>query len=113
VSESPELAVLKRRYARDFATALEHAFARLSDRERALLQLHLVDRLSIDSLGELYKVGRSTAARWLSSARRTLAEETRLELRRKLRLTQSEYESLAVVVRSLVDVSVVKLLKRA
>jgi RNA polymerase sigma-70 factor (ECF subfamily) len=108
---SPELAHLKRRYAADFSAALATAFARLSDKERTLLQLHIVDRAGIDALGELYKVGRSTAARWLASARATLVEETRRELQRKLGLSRSDYESLAVLVRSQLDVSVVKLLQ--
>jgi RNA polymerase sigma-70 factor (ECF subfamily) len=108
----PELDVLKRRYAGDFAAALEEAFARLSDKERTILQFHVVDRLGIDGLAELYKVGRSTAARWLASARTTLVDETRGQLRRKLDLTDSEYDSLAVLVRSQLDVSVARLLGR-
>jgi RNA polymerase sigma-70 factor (ECF subfamily) len=113
VEGSQELALLKRRYAPDFAAALEDAFARLSNKERTILELHIVGRVSIDELSELYKVGRSTAARWLASARTTLVDETRRELRRKLGLTDSEYDSLAALIRSQLDVSVVKLLRRA
>jgi len=108
---TPELAVMKRRYAADFAAALPVAFARLSDKERTLLQLHVIDRLGIDQLGELYKVGRSTAARWLASARTTLVDETRRELRAKLGLTDSEYQSLAALLRSQLDVSIAGLLR--
>jgi RNA polymerase sigma-70 factor (ECF subfamily) len=111
IDASPELAHLKRRYAGDYAAALATAFARLTDKERTILQLHIVDRLGIDALGRLYKVGRSTAARWIASARATLVDESRRELQRKLGLTQSEYDSLAVLVRSELDVSVVKLLR--
>jgi RNA polymerase sigma-70 factor (ECF subfamily) len=111
-AREPELVLLKRRYAGDFAAALAQAFTKLSDKERTLLELHLVDGLSIDKLGEVYKVGRSTAARWLASARHTLVEGTRTSLRAKLGLSESEYGSLATLVRSQLDVSVLTLLRR-
>jgi RNA polymerase sigma-70 factor (ECF subfamily) len=113
VADTPELAVMKRRYAGDFAAAVATAFARLSDKERTLLQLNIVEKLGIDDLAELYKIGRSTAARWLASARTTLVDESRRELRSSLGLTDSEYDSLAVLVRSQLDVSVLKLLRGA
>jgi RNA polymerase sigma-70 factor (ECF subfamily) len=113
VEGSQELVLLRHRYADDFTAALADAFARLSDKERMILELHIVNRLSIDGLGELYKVGRSTAARWIVSARTKLVDETRRELRRKLGLSDSEYDSLAAMIRSQLDVSVVGLLRRA
>jgi RNA polymerase sigma-70 factor (ECF subfamily) len=73
IDDSPELALLKRRYAEDFGAALAHAFRRLSDKERTILQLQVVEQLGIDALGALYKVGRSTAARWLAGARGSAA----------------------------------------
>jgi RNA polymerase sigma-70 factor, ECF subfamily len=111
VEGSQELVLLRQRYAPDFAAALADAFARLSDKERMVLELHIVNRLSIDGLGELYKVGRSTAARWLVSARTKLVDETRRQLQRKLGLSDSEYDSLAAMIRSQLEVSVVRLLR--
>lgn len=109
---SHELAFLKQRYAPEFSAALAAAFATLTDAERTLLELHIVGRVGIDELGALYKVGRSTAARRIAAARTKLVDATRSRLRHKLRLTDSEYDSLAVLVRSQLDVSVVKLLRR-
>jgi RNA polymerase sigma-70 factor (ECF subfamily) len=106
-----ELAFLKQRYAPAFSSALAEAFTQLSNTERTLLELHIVGRASIDELGALYKVGRSTAARWIAAARDKLVEGTRSELRRRLGLSDSEYESLAGLVRSQLDVSVVRLLE--
>jgi len=108
---SPELLLLKRRYASEFAVALARSFERLSDKERTILRLYFVDRVTVHALGALYKVGHSTAARWVASARSTLAETTRRELRATLRLTNSEYDSLAALVQSQLDVSVRKLLR--
>jgi RNA polymerase sigma-70 factor (ECF subfamily) len=110
VNNSPELTLLKRQYARDFAAAVAYAFTQLSEKERTILQLNVVERHSIDALGKLYKVGRATAARWLASARATLVDETRQRLRRVLGLTDSECESLGPIVCSQLDVSISKLL---
>jgi len=113
MDSSPELALMKRRYANDFAAAVEHAFKTLSEKERTILQLNIIDRLSIDAIAQLYKVGRSTAARWLVSARTTLADATRELLREKLHLTDSEYDGLSRLVLSEFDVSVARLLGRS
>jgi RNA polymerase sigma-70 factor, ECF subfamily len=110
---SPELVFLRRRYARHFAAALANAFLRLSDKDRTILQFHIVDGLTVDQLGALYKVGRSTAARWIATARTALVDGTRRELRGELGLSDSEYDGLAPLLRSEIDVSVVKLLRRA
>jgi RNA polymerase sigma-70 factor (ECF subfamily) len=106
----PELQYLKERYRKEFAEAVRAAVAHLSQRDRALLKLNLVQGMSIDRLGAVYNVGRSTAARWLSAARQALHEETRRELCARLSLSPSEYESLAALVRSDLDVSAATLL---
>ena len=111
-SASPELILLKRRHAADFKTAITRAFERLSDTERTILRLYIVDRVTFDALGAIYKVGHSTAARWVASARNKLAEATRRELRATLRVTDSDYDSLAALVQSQLDISVRKLLQR-
>ena len=108
---APELDYLKRRYKPAFEAALRVALEKLDPKDRALLRLHLGDGLSIDRLGALYRVGRSTAARWLARARAALLDETRRELVRTLHITSSEFASIAALVRSDLDVSVVRLLE--
>lgn len=107
---APELDYLKRRYKPAFEAALRVALENLEAKDRTLLRLHLGDGLSIDRIGTLYRVGRSTAARWLARARMALLDETRQELVRTLHITPSEFESIAALVRSDLDVSVVRLL---
>jgi RNA polymerase sigma-70 factor (ECF subfamily) len=106
----PELEYIKTRYRGEFHDAVRAAVARLTERDRALLKLNLSEGMSVDRLGALYGVGRSTAARWLAAARRALLEETRQELCARLRITPSEYESLAALVRSDLELSVGSLL---
>jgi RNA polymerase sigma-70 factor (ECF subfamily) len=111
LQREPELEYLRERYKDQFANAVRDALAALPARERALLRLHLGERASVDKLAAIYHVGRSTAARWLAAARARLVEETRSRLCERLRLTDSEYRSLAALVRSDVEVSVVRLLE--
>jgi RNA polymerase sigma-70 factor (ECF subfamily) len=105
-----ELEVLRARYRERFEDAVRAALESLPERDRALLRMHLAEGAGVDALAAALGVGRSTAHRWLAAARARLAEETRARLCAGLRITPSEYESLAALVRSDVDVSVVRLL---
>jgi RNA polymerase sigma-70 factor (ECF subfamily) len=106
----PELDYLRRRYKGSFEEAIRVAIERLQPRERLLLRLNVIDRLSIDQLAAMYRVTRSTAARWLADARRSLLESARRELQRRLGLDSAELESLARELQSQLNTSVVKLL---
>ena len=105
-----ELDLLRTRHRHDFEQALRTALGRLSARERTILSLNVGEGMSSDRIAALYRVGRSTAKRWLVAARAVLADETKRELRARLQLSSAEYESIAAGVRSAVDVSVVRIL---
>ena len=105
-----ERAFLRARYQQHFADALRAALTSLPLRDRALLHSHLVDRVGVEKLGETYGIGKSTAARWLIAARERLVAETRARVQAHLRLTASEYESVAGLLRSDIEVSVARLL---
>lgn len=104
----PELEMLRARYRVPLEEAIVASLAALSDRDRALLRLHLGKRLSIDTLGAMYGVNRATAARWLVAARRALLERARASIRETLGLSSQEYESLGAVLKSQLDVSLVE-----
>jgi RNA polymerase sigma-70 factor (ECF subfamily) len=106
----PEFEYLRARYKVVFEDAVRSAVKQLPAKERMLLRLHFVDGMSIDKLGTVYRVGRSTAARWLASARRVLLEKARQELHTRLRLTSTELDGLAAEMRSQLEVSLVPLL---
>jgi RNA polymerase sigma-70 factor (ECF subfamily) len=110
IERGPELEYLRRRYKDAFEDAVRAALARLPSKQRMLLRLNVLDRMSVDKLATAYGVGRSTAARWLANARRTLLEQTRRELCAKLRLTSSEFDSLGQDIRSQLEVSARSLL---
>lgn len=103
-SIDPELDALKIRYAATFNAALEDAFAALPPRDRTLLKLHYVDGVSVDRIASSYNAHRVSASRWLSAARGRVLEETVRLVRERNRLTESEFESLARLVRSQLEV---------
>jgi RNA polymerase sigma-70 factor (ECF subfamily) len=109
-SAGPEIEYMRGRYKRAFEDAVGVAVGQLPSKERALLRLNLVDGMSVDVLAKVYDVGRSTAARWLANARRTLLALARREMRQKLHLTSTELDSLAAPMRSQLEVSILRLL---
>ncbi len=106
----PELAYLKRTYRAAFVTCFEEAFAALTNRERTLLRLHLVSRLRLEQMAPMFQVNISTISRWLAGARDSLLTQTREGLSRRLHLAPGEFDSLARLLRSQIDVSLVRLL---
>ncbi len=109
-SVHPELAYLKRTYRAAFVTSFEEAFAALTNRERTLLRLHLVSRLRLEQMAPMFQVNISTISRWLAGARESLLTQTREGLSRTLHLSPGEFDSLARLLRSQIDVSLVRLL---
>ncbi|HKO90119.1 MAG TPA: hypothetical protein VJU61_03140 [Polyangiaceae bacterium] len=109
----PELDHLKLRYKPEVEQALVEALEQLSARERTLLRLHLGERLSIDALGSMYSVNRATAARWVAAARRALVKNALDGLGKRLQLSETECHSLVALVRSQLDISLVRRLSEA
>ncbi len=104
--DDPELAHLKRRYRRELGECFAAALAELADRDRALLRYHAVDGLTIDEIGGIYRVHRTTAFRWIEAARERLSAHTHAHLSRRLGLAGAELASVVRLVRSQLDVSV-------
>jgi RNA polymerase sigma-70 factor, ECF subfamily len=109
--DSPETDYLKERYRPQFKTAFQEALRGLDSEQRNVLRLHVVEGLNIDEIGALFKVHRSTVARWIAAARQQVLAEARRRLRAELGLTAGEFDSLAGAVRSQLDLSVAKILK--
>lgn len=102
----PELSVLRTRYKKSFEDALRTAARRLSARDRDLLRLHLVERMTVDRVGATYCISRATAARWVAAAREALLEQTRQVFREATGVTDSEYVSIVRALRSELDLSI-------
>jgi RNA polymerase sigma-70 factor (ECF subfamily) len=106
-----ELGVFKGLYQEEFKQAFATAVGELSARERTLLRLHLIDKLSIDEIGAAHRTHRTSAARWLREIRAKLAVRTRDLLATSLRLHDQDLDSVMRLVRSRLELSVSRLLQ--
>jgi RNA polymerase sigma-70 factor (ECF subfamily) len=101
-----DVAILRARFKAALEEALRSGLASLSTRERALLRLSLVERMSVDAIGVAYRVSRATAARWVVAAREALLEATRGRFCEVAHVTSDEFDSIAKVLHNEVDVSI-------
>jgi RNA polymerase sigma-70 factor (ECF subfamily) len=110
-TSDPELEYLKSMYRTEFRTALSETIARLESRERNLLRYSVADGLSIDEIGVIYQVHRSTAARWLNRARDSIVEGVSERLRLRLRIEPAEFQSILRLIQSRIEINVGQLLE--
>jgi RNA polymerase sigma-70 factor (ECF subfamily) len=103
--DNPELDYAKGMYREEFKRAFEAALKALADRERTLLRQHYIDGLTIDELGHLYRVHRSTAARLLVRARTQVLEATRAEMMCHLDVQSQDLDSIMRMIRSQIEIS--------
>lgn len=90
---------------RAFARAFDRAVRRLDPRTRTMLRQHLVDGMTIDQLGALYGMHRTTAARTLDRARRAILSATRDHMRAELDVGSTELSSILRAIRSRLEVT--------
>jgi len=107
----PELEFLRRAHEQDMRSSLERALASMSRRDRRLLHQHFVQGLTIDRLGEIYSVHRSTAARWIVGARNLACARAQELLAARLGVERTDLDSLLVDLRDRIDMSLRRLLE--
>jgi RNA polymerase sigma-70 factor (ECF subfamily) len=107
-ADDPELEYMKRTYAHEFRAAFGEALGRLGAREQTLLRYHHVDGLNIDEIGAIYRIHRVTAFRWIEKAKELLARSTLDALRARLKLPAGELDSVLRMIRSQIDLSLVR-----
>ena len=110
---NPEMRVAIERARPLFQLALSTAIDGLPERDRTLLRLCFVDGLSIDAIGNIYGVHRATAARWITQIRQRIFKKVQLVVTRDLGLHDSEFESLAFLIRSELNLSLRRVLGAA
>lgn len=108
-SADPEIELLKKRYASELSDAFARTVDALPVDMRNVLRMHYLDGLTLDQVAAAYGVHRSSAARWIADARRSIVEQVKARLRERLRATPSEVESVLRLVRSQLDASIQQL----
>jgi RNA polymerase sigma-70 factor, ECF subfamily len=106
----PELRYIQARYAEVFEEAFRHALEQLSERGRALLRLHAFMGMTLEHLAGVYGVNDATISRWLAKARDDLLDHTGKYMRETHGVRPEEFPSLARVLTSQLDVSMMRLL---
>lgn len=96
---------LQGRYAADVTAAFRAALAAMPARERGLLRLHYLERMTPARIGTVYGVHRTTVMRWLAAAEEAVLAATRAELGGRLGLSPSECDSLVALVRSRLELT--------
>jgi len=113
VDASPEVRVAIESARPLFQSALQTALDALPERDRTLLRMCFLDGLTIDGIGNIYGVHRATAARWLAKIREGVLKSVQSILVRDFGLGASEFESLAFLVRSELQLSLRRVLGAA
>jgi RNA polymerase sigma-70 factor (ECF subfamily) len=112
-ADSPELAHFRRKYHVEFKAAFEHALATLAVRDRNVLRHHFVDGLTVEAIGVLYGVHKTTAFRWLEAARTALAKRTRASFQQRVTAMPAEVDSILASLQSHIDLSLSRVLTSA
>jgi RNA polymerase sigma-70 factor (ECF subfamily) len=106
-----DVQLLRQRYQGSFEQALASALAAVPARSRVALSLYFVSGLSVDRIAAIQNVSQSTVSRWLAAARSTIVDRTRDALMLQLGVSRREFESIAAVLLSDLDVSLSRLLQ--
>jgi RNA polymerase sigma-70 factor (ECF subfamily) len=108
---NPELAPLAAQLRAPFGRAFTEALSTLSSRERNVLRLHLVEDVSAERIGLMYRVHRATVSRWIAAARRKVYVDTRKRLAAEAGIEHVGFESLMGHVLSGLDLSLASFLQ--
>lgn len=106
----PDMLAFRQQYRAQFAEAFRDALAALQPEQRNVLRLHYVHGLSIDKLGGVLRVHRSSAARRIAKARQDLLSGTRRNLHARLSIDRREFDQLMGLVASRLDLSIERIL---
>jgi RNA polymerase sigma-70 factor (ECF subfamily) len=107
----PELDYLRDRYATVFAEAFAAALASLGAAERTLLSMYFVDRVPLNEVAARLRISRMTVLRRVAAARVAIRAHAQRNLRTRLRLSESDFDSVFRLVRSQLDLSIASLLR--
>jgi RNA polymerase sigma-70 factor (ECF subfamily) len=102
---NPELDVLRSLHEDAFREAFHAAIAKLDRRDRMILRLYFVRRLSQDKIAPLYNVHQTTVMRWIGSAQQQLLTEMRRDLQERLKVSPSEVQSIAYLLASQIELN--------
>jgi RNA polymerase sigma-70 factor (ECF subfamily) len=108
---APDLGVAEEAYRRAFRDSFPSAFAELGDREKSLLRYAFGEGLTVEAIGGLYGVHKTTAARWVVRAHNALLDGVRRGVMARLGIGEDEYASVLRMIHSRLELSLERYLK--
>jgi RNA polymerase sigma-70 factor (ECF subfamily) len=109
--DDPEMSLLKQTYRAELKQAFVLAVEELSAREKNVLRYALAEGMSIDEISAIYRVNRSSAARWLADAKDVFAGHVRRILTERLKLDASDLASVVRFALSQIDLTLARYLR--
>jgi RNA polymerase sigma-70 factor, ECF subfamily len=110
VAADPELGFLKQHLRGRFREAVTRALAVLDDHQRLIYRMYVVDGVPMERIGKMYAVNASTISRRMSAARASVVAEAQRLLREEMGVAPEDYESMARLLVSQLDLSVSRVL---
>jgi RNA polymerase sigma-70 factor, ECF subfamily len=104
----PETALLLETHKVELTAAFQEALASLPQRDRNVLRYHFVEGLNIDQIGELHRVDRSTAARWIRRACEALSARTRDAFRARITISEHSFQRIVGLLASQIGVELAR-----
>lgn len=101
-----ETAMLKQRHRETFNRALSVALRQLPRRDRLVLRMNVIERVSTTRIAVIYKVSQPTVSRWLQRAAQTIFATVKELICDELDIDTRELESLLLLVRSQIEISI-------
>lgn len=98
--DDQELAYMKQLYRSAFKDSFRGAIGQLEDRLANILRHYYLDEMTLENIGSLYRVHKTTAMRWLNKAHAELEHETKTSMIAQLQLQPSEVESVMRLIQS-------------
>lgn len=108
-AEDADAEFLMRRYGDEFRAAFAEAMLAVDDGERLLLRQYYVDGLTVEDLGALAGVHKSTISRRLEAARSRLSAKLRAAFAMRVPASESQVQSIVRGLQSQLDLSLSRL----
>jgi RNA polymerase sigma-70 factor (ECF subfamily) len=104
--DEQETSLLKLRYRDTFNRALAVALRNLPRRERLVLRMNLVEKVSTTQIAALYRVSQPTVSRWIQRSAKSIFAAVKNLVCDELAIDTRELESLLLLVRSQIEITI-------
>jgi RNA polymerase sigma-70 factor (ECF subfamily) len=106
-----EIDLIKTEFRAAFEQAIAVAVRQLTTRHRAVLRLYLLASANIDQIAGIYRVHRSTVARWIASSEAFIFDAAKVYLREHHEVATTDFDSMGRLLRSSIQLSLDRLLR--